>query len=339
MPRSSSAARSRSSRPARPTTRRGRAAQNALSHGLRSHVPIIPGVESEDDWLAHHAGFVVQYSPVGQLEVLLVDRISFGFWRLLRVARYETLLVTHSDPNARPEPYPGEDASADDTADGDSDEDVDDENDADEWQKFENERPQQARDLLHQFDAVMYADETQAVDPEDALAVIDAIRGRVCGFPLSSFAVPGTKDSPLTEHTAWTGGLVRRTIRAICERFKKNPASELSTTVDFLREVAERDSLPDGVPTGTVRSAGTAGATGHTLSPLARHPMPPAHILDRLVRYEAHITRDLRQWMADLERVQARRLGRLERQPPPPDAENADSAETPISAKRNGSHR
>ncbi|HET7770672.1 MAG TPA: hypothetical protein VFN74_18005, partial [Chloroflexota bacterium] len=123
MPRSSSAARSRSSRSPRPTTRRGRAAQNALSHGLRSHVPIIPGVESEEDWLAHHAGFVLQYSPVGQLEVLLVDRISFGFWRLLRVARYETLLVTHSDPNARPEPYPGEDSLNEDSDDDPDDPD------------------------------------------------------------------------------------------------------------------------------------------------------------------------------------------------------------------------
>ena len=299
-------------------------------------MPIIPGVESEEDWLTHLAGFVHQYAPDGQLETLLVDRIAFGFWRLLRVARYETLLVTHSDPNARPEPYPGEGTSAsnessddDDTDDGDGDDPDDDGDGDDEWQKFESERPQHARDLLRQFDAVMYADETQPVDAADALAVVDTIRGRVCGFPLSSFAVPGTKDTPLTVHTAWTGGLVRRTIRAICERFQKDPSSELTTAVDFFRDVAERDSLPTGVPPGTT-------SVSHTLSPLARHPMPPAHILDRLVRYEAHITRDLRQWMSDLERVQARRL---ERQPPPLDPETGAPAETPISAKRNGSAR
>lgn len=180
----------------------------------------------------------------------------------------------------------------------------------------------------------MFADESQAVDAPDALAVIDAVRGRVCAFPLSSFAVPGTKDTPLTEHTAWTGGLVRRTIRAICERFRKDPADEIATAVDVYRDIAERyDRGPSR----------TGGAPSPTVHPLASHPLPPAHILDRLVRYEAHLTRDLRLWQADLERWQARRFERelLDQATGEPDTtgEPPEDAETPVSAKRNGSTR
>src|SRR5688572_20561197 len=77
MPPSAPAARTRSKRSTRssprPTTRRGRAAHNALSHGLRSFLPVIPGVESEEDWLTHLAGVVQECAPVGQLEILRVD--------------------------------------------------------------------------------------------------------------------------------------------------------------------------------------------------------------------------------------------------------------------------
>src|SRR5688500_178060 len=241
MPPPALAARTRTKRSTRPSTRRGRAAHNALSHGLRSLIPIIPGVESEEDWLAHLHGVVQECGPVGQIETLLVDRIALGFWRLKRVARYETLLVTHSDPNARADPYPGEDAATSAAGDEESD-DADDADDADDrgdddddWEEIEAQMPVHARDLLLRFDAVMFAEESQPVDTVDALAVVDAVRGRVCGFPLPSFGVPGTKDVPLTECTTWTGGLVRRTIRAICERFDKDPASEISTTVEVFR--------------------------------------------------------------------------------------------------------
>lgn len=103
MPRSPAAARTRTNaRTPRPSTRRGRAARNALSHGVRSLVPVIPGIESEEDWLAHVAAVFDDLKPVGHIETLCANHIALDFWRLKRLARYEILLVTHSDPNARP---------------------------------------------------------------------------------------------------------------------------------------------------------------------------------------------------------------------------------------------
>src|SRR5688500_756598 len=222
MPRSPSAAPARPTAP-RPSTRRGRAAHNALAHGLRSLVPVIPGIESEEEWLAHIAGVVQELAPVGQIEQLMSERIGLGFWRLKRVARYETLLVIHSDPDSTPESAPRSPAAShDDGEDAESDDENSEEFDDDDWEKIEAQLPEQARDLLVRFDFVMFSDETTPLAASDALAVVDAVRGRICGFPLSSFAVPDTKDVPLTDYDAWTAGLVRRTIRSMCERFQKD---------------------------------------------------------------------------------------------------------------------
>ncbi|HEU5315593.1 MAG TPA: hypothetical protein VFX49_05745 [Chloroflexota bacterium] len=347
MPRSAAAAPPRSRSP-RPSTRRGRAARNALAHGLRSLIPVVPGVESEEEWLAHLHAVIQELAPVGHIETLHANHIALDFWRLKRLARFEILLVTHSDPNARPDDAspaapaalaagaaPADDQDEDDEDDdGDEERPAADDEDDDyaDWEQIEASMGPHARRLLRCFDLVMFADESQPLDPSDALAVVDAIRGRICAFPLSSFAVPGTSDTPLTEHTAWTGGLVRRTIRAICERFHKDPATEVSTTVDVYRDIAERYSAPPG-------------ARSTAPNPLATHPLPPAHLLDRLIRYEAHLRRDLRLWLADLRDLQALRLERTLLSPDSTDSTDSaapaapESDETTVSAKRNGSTR
>lgn len=292
-------------------------------------MPIIPGVESADDWLLHHKGVLEELAPVGHIEALLSDRVALGFWRLMRVTRYETLLVTYSDPNARSEDAAGmSDASGPPDGVDSSSGDDDDGDDEDDWEEIEAMMPEHARDVLHRFDVVMLADESVSLDAADALAVVDAVRGRVCGFPLSSFAVPDTDNVPLTECADWTAGLVRRTIRAICERFDKDPAAEISRALDVYRDMAAAGPSPTS-------SCNTSPASS-TLNPLVTHPLPPAHILDRLVRYEAHLTRDVRQWLADLERWQARRFARHAQ---PLDLLTSDVPETTVSAKQNGVSR
>lgn len=326
MPPSSPAAPARPTSP-RPSTRRGRAAHNALAHGLRSLVPVIPGVESEEEWLAHIAGVIQELAPVGQIEQLISERIGLDFWRLKRVARYETLLVVHSDPDSVLEPSPPSSGDSHD-GNGDGSETVgkdSEELDDDDWEKIDAQLPEQARDLLLRFDIVMFADENEPIAASDALAVVDAVRGRICGFPLSSFAVPDTKDVPLTDYTAWTAGLVRRTIRSMCERFQKDASSEIRHTVHVYRQIADRHS-----------ESHLTSAPTPAVSPLARHPLPPANLLDTLLRYEAHLTRDLRLWLSDLERWQARRL---DRERIPFDLLPSETAENPVSAKRNGSTR
>jgi hypothetical protein len=76
-----------------PRTAAGKAVAklNAVSHGLRSAAPVVPG-ERAKDWHDHQTGMLAALAPVGTLETELVDRAALLSWRLRRVARYETVV-------------------------------------------------------------------------------------------------------------------------------------------------------------------------------------------------------------------------------------------------------
>ena len=81
-----------------PNTPAGKAASstNALKHGLRSNAPVIPVFEDFDDWERHRAGIIAALEPDGALETAHAERVAKLIWRLDRVPRYETAMMTHS---------------------------------------------------------------------------------------------------------------------------------------------------------------------------------------------------------------------------------------------------
>ena len=66
---------------------------NALTHGLTSNAPTIPG-ETVEAWESHRAAIVASLDPVGALETALAERAALLLWRLNRVWRAEVALVT-----------------------------------------------------------------------------------------------------------------------------------------------------------------------------------------------------------------------------------------------------
>jgi hypothetical protein len=67
---------------------KARSARNALRHGFRSGLPVIPG-EDTDAWEAHRAGIVGALAPAGPLEEELAGRVALALWRLRRAAAFE----------------------------------------------------------------------------------------------------------------------------------------------------------------------------------------------------------------------------------------------------------
>src|SRR5215203_1261813 len=63
---------------------------NATRHGMRSPAPVVPGIESTEDWERHLAGTLESLVPEGHLETVLAERVALLSWRLHRVTRYET---------------------------------------------------------------------------------------------------------------------------------------------------------------------------------------------------------------------------------------------------------
>ena len=79
-----------------PKTPDGKAAVrlNALRHGLLSQEILLPG-EDEEALRELTEGMRAELQPVGELEGLLVDRITYLLWRLRRLGRVEAGIFAH----------------------------------------------------------------------------------------------------------------------------------------------------------------------------------------------------------------------------------------------------
>jgi hypothetical protein len=93
-----------------PTTPGGKArsSKNALRHGVYSALPVIPGLEWNEDWESHCDGIFKSLAPEGTLEEVLAERVALCFWRLNRVYRYETAITAvgleYIEEQLRPRP-------------------------------------------------------------------------------------------------------------------------------------------------------------------------------------------------------------------------------------------
>jgi hypothetical protein len=79
-----------------PKTRDGkrRSSLNAIKHGLRASCLAVPILEKAEDWEAHRERTLRDLAPVGYLETLLAERAAALLWRLARVVRYESEVVS-----------------------------------------------------------------------------------------------------------------------------------------------------------------------------------------------------------------------------------------------------
>ena len=79
-----------------PRTEEGKeiARWNSTRHGIRSPAPVVPGLEQPEDWQEHREGVLENLSPEGRLELVLAERVALLSWRLHRVTRYETEAIS-----------------------------------------------------------------------------------------------------------------------------------------------------------------------------------------------------------------------------------------------------
>src|SRR3989304_164128 len=78
-----------------PITANGKAkgACNALKHGILAREVVITAGDGAEDSSEYHrlqAALVADLAPVGEMELLLVEKIAVNYWRLRRVVGYET---------------------------------------------------------------------------------------------------------------------------------------------------------------------------------------------------------------------------------------------------------
>src|SRR3712207_3377932 len=66
---------------------------NAVKHGGLSPLPVLPEVETRDEWDAHLVGTRASLNPVGKLETVLAERVALSLWRMNRVAKFEREMI------------------------------------------------------------------------------------------------------------------------------------------------------------------------------------------------------------------------------------------------------
>lgn len=274
-----------------PATESGKAVSkhNAVRHGIRSPEPVIPGMESAEDWEAHRGGTLESISPVGHLEGTLAERIALLSWRLHRVARYETetLAVSmgkveddlrerrRSDFSARGPVHP---------------EDV-------------LEAPKEARRTERLLKKLYEYPDDRKLSGSDAGAIINAVVGRVEEEEsVDDLTFPGVPewagvDGDIAEWDGWTAGLVRECLSLI--------ASTSGEDLEELMEGAKTEARLD-----VISAKREAERVEAELDNMRRQRLlPDEPTLEKVSRYEAHLSRLFFKSLHELEALQKHRTG------------------------------
>lgn len=293
---------------------------NAIAHGLRALSPVIPG-ERAKDWNDHRAGIISALMPTGTLETELAERVALLTWRLRRVAVYETALVesgidtatAHARGERDDDDHQLTSLSATVRHTGRTWATVSKELDAARQNAASFERfRDQIRALPdlpedHPFrggEAFTFLREVTGYTPSGNDEYFD-IEDRQF---LAAVGVPEEwRDEP-----DWWGGWTARLVRNGVEQIAKEDrmtADEL--TARAVREADRTVTVYRRQVTRLEEELAELAATTQAAERVARSraSLPGADAIDKMMRYEAHLTRQLTQTLHLLERIQATRRG------------------------------
>jgi hypothetical protein len=263
---------------------------NATRHGIRSPAPVIPGAEKYEDWEEHREGVLESLQPEGHLELVLAERVALLSWRLNRVTRYETESIALyqervEDDLARERRF-GSGPDHPEAVRGNAKSAKEEHRLLKRFSKMEDEKALSSFDAdTIIWDAVECADKVAEgeVGPEELL---------------DGVSVPGLPSSDSWEnYEGWTAGLVRTVIEVVARATDEGPEELLEAAIRSARFKVERAKLE-------------AEKVERELRNMARERLlPDEETLNKVARYEAHLSRLFHKTLHELEALQVRRLG------------------------------
>ena len=264
---------------------------NAIRHGISSPIPVVPGLEKQEHWESHLEGIMENLSPVGHLEVTLVERVALLSWRLHRVTRYETesiaisqeqveedlhsrrglLLALHKNPYASTHP-----------------EDI----------RFEAKHDKQVHNALRRFPSVDADKTLKGEDATDVIWSVLACAKKRLGEDIDedSLDLPGVpEDAWIEELPAMKASDVRGCVEAIAAHIGEDPDELLEATTERTRMEASS-------------AKARLERTKEELGVMRRERiLPDERTLEKISRYEAHLSRQLYHALHELENLQKHR--------------------------------
>jgi hypothetical protein len=275
-----------------PTTQNGKqiVRWNATRHGISSPQPVVPGLEKQEDWESHLEGIMENLSPVGHLEVTLAERVALLSWRLHRVTRYETqsiavsqeqveedihrmarLLSLHENPYASTHP-----------------EDI----------RIDAKLSKQAHSALRRFPSLELDKILKGADASSVVwgVLMEAKKAAEEEIDEEALDLPGVpEDAMIEELPAMKVADLRGCVEAI--------AAHVSLDPDDLLELA------------TYKAGREARSAAHKKEDMEQEIsrkvreriLPDVKTLEKITRYEAHLSRQLFQCLHELENLQKHR--------------------------------
>src|SRR5215216_1506989 len=263
---------------------------NATQHGIRSPAPVVPGLEKVEDWEEHCSGVLESLSPEGHLENVLAERVALLSWRLHRVTRYERETIALSQERVEEDLASRQRFGLNVLVSGHP-EDV--------RRAYESARKTQR--LLKRLPTLP---DDKRLSAEDAEAVLWAVWGQVdeeveleeeTDIP----GVPGPLHLETLEEydISWTVLLVREGISAIASSAGEKPEKLLEAATEEAPREVRRAKLEVEAAERDLKNMGR------------ERLLPDEKTLEKIARYEAHLSRQLYQAMHELEALQTKRAG------------------------------
>jgi hypothetical protein len=276
-----------------PKTAQGKAVVrwNATTHAITSPRPVVPGLENTEDWESHLEGIMENLSPVGHLEVTLAERVALQSWRLHRVTRFETGAIAISQETIEDDIHERDlflSALRHKHLESTHPEDI----------RFEAKYNKQSHSALRRFPS-LGADKT--LRGTDASSVVSGVlmkAKKAAGedIDVEALDLPGVpEDAMLEELPAMKVADVRGCVEAI--------AAHASLDPDELLELATYEAGCKA------RSAAyKKEEVEREISRKARERiLPDEKTLEKITRYEAHLSRQLYHALHELENLQKHR--------------------------------
>jgi hypothetical protein len=264
---------------------------NATRHGISSPAPVVPGLEKMEDWQEHRDGILENLSPVGQLEINLTERVALLSWRLHRVIRYETGAIAISQETIEDDIHERDrflSALRHKGLESTHPEDI----------RFEARYYKQVHNALRRFPSLEPGKILRGADASSVVwsVLMEAQKAKGEEIDHEDLDLPGVpEDEAIEELPAMKAADVRGCVEAIAAHASLDP-----------------DDLLD---TATYQAGYEARSAAHKREDVEREIarktreriLPDEKTLEKIGRYEAHLSRQLYQALHELENLQKHR--------------------------------
>jgi hypothetical protein len=262
---------------------------NATQHGIRSPAPVIPGVEKKEDWEEHRDGVLESLQPEGHLELTLAERVALLLWRLHRVTRFETESIALYQEQIE-EDLARERRFGSHVLGADHPEEV-------RWKLKDDQRTHRTLKKLPGLP------DDKVLSGGDAAGVLWGVSAYIEDEDLEKVEMPSGVpewagvEGDTAEWDSWTVGMVIEYVISMA-----SPAGE--SPKELLEAATEKARLD------VISAKQAVGRVEKDFERMSRERLlPDERTLEKVARYEAHLSRGLYKALHELEALQARRTG------------------------------